>query len=1004
MNALPYFRTWERRHLAGIVKAFPFLKFAMPLILLLPSLLFGQGIPGTSGCPTNKTVECGTSWNFGPPTGNAACPDTNIIVTVLSTVTNSQPCPWVITRTWQVSDNCGTMTICTQMVTVVDTTPPVPFCANDKTVQCNSPWTFDTPTAFDTCDTNVSILVFRTLTNTAGCPPTITRTWIITDQCGNHAFCNQTVTTIDTTGPILTCAPNKTVQQGTVLSFDDPVAYDTCCATNVTVAIVSTVTNATPCGQAVTRTWQATDCCGNVSATCSQTITISQSSPPQLVSLYVPCGGSKVTVGFSGPVTAASATNLVNYAINCGSSTLVITQAVLAGPQVVWLYLAQPVGTSCSITISGIQDACGNTMPTIVQPLPCTPVPCATGSSGNEYWLTFPGNHGPDPADPPQPTLFIAGPAGTVGTVSIPALPNPFSFNFTIPNGGNVIVPLPQDADLGDANDIIQTNAVHVIAAQPVIVYGLNHTDFSTDGYLGLATSALGKAYRVLTYRNNFPEAPELAGSQFAVVGTVDGTTVTIVPASDVGLHAAGVPYTFTLMQGETYQLRQTGPTANDVSGGLVLADQPVAVFGSHLCANIPDTNVFFCNHLVEQILPTAMWGTNFVTVTLTNRFQGDHVRVLALLTNTIVRTNGVALATPLHQGQFVDLRLPFNAHITATKPVLVAQYAHSSDFDLVQFSDPFMTLIPPTSLHGTSYIIHSSANFPQNFVNITVPQSGVSQISLDGNTIPASQFSPITASGYSGARISLSPGRHTLTSSGATFGGIVYGWNRYDAYGYPAGGLCSSSPGPSPVNFTCPPSTLTLQPGPNCNTAIPDLRTQVGNAAAALLITQSPAPGALVGPGNYTVTITIIDQYGNQHVCSTALTVLGFQCPSNIATNCATSAGRVVAYQPLICDTNLTVSCFPPSGSLFPPGATIVTCTATGPGPTQQCSFTVTVNCRVLSITAVTPNSQAITWTSTTAALQRATDVTGPYITIPGARSPYTNIAGGQGFFRLGP
>jgi hypothetical protein len=210
-------------------------------------------------------------------------------------------------------------------------------------------------------------------------------------------------------------------------------------------------------------------------------------------------------------------------------------------------------------------------------------------------------------------------------------------------------------------------------------------------------------------------------------VGTVDGTTLTIIPASDVGLHAGGVPFNLTLMKGQTYQLRQTNALYDDVSGALITADQPIAVFGSHLCANIPNTNVFFCDHLVEQLWPTDRWGTNFVSVTLSTRFGGDTFRFLALLTNTIVRTNGVALPAPLNQGEFAEVRLAANAHITADKPISVAQYANSSDFDLVQNSDSSMTLIPPTSLYGTSYTVYSPTNFPVNYFNLTVPLGSVS-------------------------------------------------------------------------------------------------------------------------------------------------------------------------------------------------------------------------------------------------------------------------------------
>ena len=49
-------------------------------------------------------------------------------------------------------------------------------------------------------------------------------------------------------------------------------ALDACCGPNVTITVLSTVTNGVH-PQVITRTWQATDCCGN-NSTCSQTVTV----------------------------------------------------------------------------------------------------------------------------------------------------------------------------------------------------------------------------------------------------------------------------------------------------------------------------------------------------------------------------------------------------------------------------------------------------------------------------------------------------------------------------------------------------------------------------------------------------------------------------------------------------------------------------------------------------------------------------------------------------------
>ena len=173
-------------------------------------------------CATDKTVECGTAWTFDPPIvddGDALTMDE--APTILSTLTNGT-CPMVITRTWQVADASGTTNTCSQTVTVEDTTPPVMVCAPDKNVECGSDWTFDEPTATDNCtDTELTITIVDTVSDGGTCPERITRTWEATDACGNTSLCSQTVTVMDTTPPVLTCANPSVVVFSAGTTDDD---------------------------------------------------------------------------------------------------------------------------------------------------------------------------------------------------------------------------------------------------------------------------------------------------------------------------------------------------------------------------------------------------------------------------------------------------------------------------------------------------------------------------------------------------------------------------------------------------------------------------------------------------------------------------------------------------------------------------------------------------------------------------------------------------------------
>ena len=75
--------------------------------------------------------------------------------------------------------------------------------------------------------------------------------------------------------------------------------------------------------------------------------------------------------------------------------------------------------------------------------------------------------------------------------------------------------------------------------------------------------------------------------------------------------------------------------------------------------------------------------------------------------------------------------------------------------------------------------------DFDENFLNLIVPQSAITNTLVDSSTIAVTNFVPIGTSGYYGAQITVTnSGTHTVTSS-QPVGVEVYGWGEYDAYGY---------------------------------------------------------------------------------------------------------------------------------------------------------------------------------------------------------------------------
>src|SRR5204862_13179 len=86
---------------------------------------------------------------------------------------------------------------------------------------------------------------------------------------------------IDTTPPTIGSpgAP-ATINCTATPSFTPPTASDDC--NGATVNQLTDVTGGTGCVRTVTRSWDAVDACGNHSATVSQTITVTDTTPPTI--------------------------------------------------------------------------------------------------------------------------------------------------------------------------------------------------------------------------------------------------------------------------------------------------------------------------------------------------------------------------------------------------------------------------------------------------------------------------------------------------------------------------------------------------------------------------------------------------------------------------------------------------------------------------------------------------------------------------------------------------
>lgn len=342
--------------------------------------------------PADATVECSESTEPSA-TGTATATDACGAVTITHTDAAEEACgnTQIITRTWIATDECGNTTSDTQTITVVDTTEPILAIPSDITVECSEstdPAATGNATATDSCGT-ASVTFTDLIEEGCGNTQTITRIWTATDECGNTASDTQTITVVDTTPPVLTIPADVTLEcTGLSRIFGEATATDGC--GSVAITFEDSVVEGCGVTQVVSRTWTATDECGN-SVSEVQTISIIDTTPPTITipeDTTVECSES----------TDPSAIGFATGEDMCGSVKITFDDVVNAGTCDGEYSITRTwtVTDECGNTSTGTQtiSVVDTTAPVITNPASNIIVDCdSTGNNGAlEAWLNSNGN------------------------------------------------------------------------------------------------------------------------------------------------------------------------------------------------------------------------------------------------------------------------------------------------------------------------------------------------------------------------------------------------------------------------------------------------------------------------------------------------------------------------------------------------------------------------------------------------------------------------------------
>jgi hypothetical protein len=427
-----------------------------------------------------------------------------------------------------------------------------------------------------------------------------------------------------------------------------------------------------------------------------------------------------------------------------------------------------------------------------------------------------------------------------------------------VPAGGltEIVLPWVDGQSFGIPRDdwnsiIVADGAYRLKSSLPVTVSQFNPFEYAAggdfsytnDATLLLPSHVLTGDYVGLTYvpfsrrsrqTGPFPIPPDYAkyADYIAVVGiTPEPTEVQVEVRGNVAGESAGIfadtpaggNVHFTLHRGQVAHIANLPPpncdesrpgfneegdcTATicdylagcrevdfDLTGSRVTADQPVAVFGGHVCAYVPYYSQA-CDHLEVQLAPIQTWGQDFVSMPMVDEGTNypNLVRVVAAFDGTTVTVDppqdGVSTVM-LDRYEWVEFFAHSAFHVTGSHSIMVGQYLLGQYYPdpHAERGDPAMTVLVPEEQYREDYTFVTPSSYNpgtngQSYVMIVRPPGMM--LTLDMATLSSVPWTPI--GGWEIGIVAVEGGTHTIHGD-EPFGMITFGMGSFTSYAYPAG------------------------------------------------------------------------------------------------------------------------------------------------------------------------------------------------------------------------
>ena len=266
-------------------------------------------------------------------------------------------------------------------------------------------------------------------------------------------------------------------------------------------------------------------------------------------------------------------------------------------------------------------------------------------SAGKDFYFTLLDHWGWSGNSAAQPIKHVGISITAVEAADI-------TFSTPLSNGGGASPSYTRHMDAGSSllssfayPDQLVLQGVNIHSTGDLYINIWVHGGTSSDQSVILPKHLLGKHYIVQGIPGSIIESgegiPTPTYSQFTVVGTENGTNVSVTPRVNMVCRSrsdtlinAGQVYTTSIQENEVL-LFQPKNYSHDISGTVVESDKAVAVFQGNNLTRFP-ADVNWADYTWEQARPTEAWGKEFI-VAGTGRLVEKAFAITALEDNTQV-------------------------------------------------------------------------------------------------------------------------------------------------------------------------------------------------------------------------------------------------------------------------------------------------------------------------------------------------------------------------------